>query len=376
MKIGIITLPLNFNYGGLLQAFALQKILRDMGHQPVCIDRPLYPKVSIDWTSIYSWYNLVCKYILHTKPYISFDKYLYDTYPIVTQYTEPFIKKYIERVSVSDFGCLSEDDFDMLMCGSDQIWRRKFHKKETDVYNSFLLFAKNWSVKRVSYAASFGSDEWEYNQHETKVCKKLISLFDAVSVREISGVELCKSHFNISAMHVLDPTLLLSAEDYIRILGITDYPKPSGNLLTYILDENDIKCNIVEKIEKEKKLKSFVVNSKAEDYRSKIENRIQPSVESWLKGFYDADFVITDSFHACVFSILFKKQFAVIINKRRGASRIVSLLGLLDLEDRILDEDEWNDKLLKLKEVDYNFIEPQLDNLRHNSIAFLKKALS
>ena len=110
----------------------------------------------------------------------------------------------------------------------------------------------------------------------------------------------------------------------------------------------------------------FRVNAKS-DINLPIENRIAPSVEQWLRGFYDAEFVVTDSFHACVFSILFNKPFLVVGNQKRGLSRFVSLLGMFGLEDRLITDMNINNVLFS-KVIDYMPINNLLNELKQKSI--------
>lgn len=168
----------------------------------------------------------------------------------------------------------------------------------------------------------------------------LLKKFDAVSVRESNGVELCKKHFDIDAIQVLDPTMLISNEEYCNIFREANTPKSKGTLLNYVLDENEEICNLIKELSIKMKLLPFALNNLFENDDTKpLEMRIKSSVETWLRGFYDAEFVITDSFHACVFSILFKKQFVVIGNRKRGMARFESLLNMFGLEDRLVSAD-------------------------------------
>ena len=121
-----------------------------------------------------------------------------------------------------------------------------------------------------------------------------------------------------------------------------------------------------------KKLQPFRVGSKTENIHASIEERIQPPLEDWLRGFYYAEFIITDSFHACVFSILFKKQFIVAENKQRGLSRIKSLLECLGIEDRIVDQ---NFDVDSISLIDYESVYKRLEEMRTSSYEFLKKAV-
>lgn len=330
MRIGIITQPLRYNYGGLLQNFALQTILTQMGHEVITLDG----EVKTTKTKKYVFYNFLKKafslFVDKDGRFLHIWKHEFTT-DILSKNTRCFIDKYIK---VKKIGHPKEVDYDALIVGSDQVWRPSY----SNLDEAFLSFAKKWKkVKRVAYAASFGSEVWEYSEEETIKCKRLVSLFDAVSVREKSGVTLCKNFFGIDALHVLDPTLLLFKEDYFKILSLDCIKKSDGNLFYYFLDPNNLKIDLLQKAEKELGLKAFTVNSKVEDTTASLENRIQPPVEKWLRAFIDASFVVTDSFHGCVFSLIFNKPFMVIANSKRGRSRFESLLEMTHQQFRLID---------------------------------------
>lgn len=334
MKIGILTLPLHTNYGGILQAYALQTVLERMGHEVVVIDthdiRPNPP--------FHVLLKRFIKKILGRKIRV-FEEHRYNAmFPIISQYTQPFIEEYIHRRVVNSLFDLQNTDFDALVVGSDQIWRPMYFTSlfNTSIKNAYLDFACKWNIKRIAYAASFGTDNWEYSIKQTKICGELLRLFDYVSVRERSGIQLCRNNFNVDAIHVLDPTMLLDAADYIRLFEVSNTPKSSGTLLSYILDTTPDKQKLIEKITIKKGYIPFCVNSRIEEWDAPIQECIQPPVEEWLRGFYDAEFVVTDSFHACVFSILFNKPFIVIGNEGRGIARFESLLKTFGLEERLV----------------------------------------
>lgn len=202
----------------------------------------------------------------------------------------------------------------------------------------------------------------------------LLKKFDAVSVRESNGVELCKKHFDIDAIQVLDPTMLISNEEYCNIFREANTPKSKGTLLNYVLDENEEICNLIKKLSIKMKLLPFALNNLFENDDTKpLEMRIKSSVETWLRGFYDAEFVITDSFHACVFSILFKKQFVVIGNRKRGMARFESLLNMFGLEDRLVSADV---NVIDLPIINYDLVYDKLNVLKKNSLSFLERALN
>ena len=333
MKIAILTLPLHTNYGGILQAYALQTVLERMGHEACLIEERRKPLRLPLWRASLAYGKRILKNLTgHSCP-IFYEQKINRETPIVSQYTERFIEKYLKRRIVETFSDVKETDFDAIVVGSDQIWRPKyFHGRE----HAYLDFTAGWQLKRLAYAASFGTDEWEYTLNQAKRCGELLRQFDAVSVREDSGVNLCRTYFGVEAQHVLDPTMLLSVNDYIRLFKEAGTPASKGDLLCYILDETPEKEALINRVAKEKHLKPFRVNSRAGIYNAPLRERIQPPVEQWLRGFYDADFVITDSFHACVFSIIFNKPFLVVGNTKRGMTRFESLLGMFGFEDRLI----------------------------------------
>lgn len=337
MRIGILTLPLHTNYGGILQAYALQTVLERMGHEVHVIEEKRRP-LSIPIQNMpFCYGKRIVKNIIGRKCPIFYEQKYNCEQPIIRQNTDKFIKKYIHIAEYDDFSDIKESEYDAIVVGSDQVWRPRYFGIN-QIENAYLKFAEGWNIKRISYAASFGTDEWEYNSKQTSECGRLLRMFDAVSVREDSGVDLCKRYFGVEAQHVLDPTMLLNKEDYIKLFTDANTPKSKGNLLCYILDETEEKKALIKCIADEKGLIPFNVKSQSDDINSPVSERIQPPLEQWLRGFYDADFVVTDSFHACVFSILFNKPFIVYGNKGRGMSRFYSFLKIFGIEHTLLTD--------------------------------------
>ena len=242
------------------------------------------------------------------------------------------------------------------------------------IENAYLEFAKEWRIKRIAYAASFGTEEWEYTEKQTKSCATQLKKFNAVSVRESSAVQLCNDNFGVKAEHVLDPTMLLSKEDYIKLFKDYNAAQSDGNLFCYILDEGEEKKSIVDCVVKEKGLQPFYVNSRYEDLDAPLEERIQQPIEKWLRAFYDAEFVITDSFHACVFSIIFNKPFIVYGNKERGMARFESLLTLFELEDRLVYSTCEVKKVLQTP-INWERVNSIHKQIKEKSLSFLRKSL-
>ncbi len=376
MRIGILTLPLHTNYGGILQAYALQTVLERMGHQVVVFDTPNKMPLPPLWKIPLTFAKRLFLKSMGRIDRIFIEKYNNQIRPVIAKEIQPFVDERIHRKVLTNFSTLEAHEFDAIVVGSDQIWRSIYfvplwlwQKME----KAYLSFTKGWNIKRISYAASFGTDKWEYNEEQTLHSKEALQMFDAVSVREENGVKLCKQYFEVDAIHVLDPTMLLDANDYIELFKQKQTPKSRGNLLNYVLDETDEIKNLIQKVASENKMIPFAVNNPYENDDTKpLNQRIKPSVETWLRGFYDADFVITDSFHACVFSIIFKKQFIVVGNKERGMARFASLLKMFGLEERLVDE---KFDIKTLQPIDYDKVYNLYGQLRERSLHFLSENL-
>lgn len=374
MNIGVISLPLHNNFGGILQAYALQKVLIDLGHNAVLIGKSRYVSLG-PWYIKYPIYikNALLKYIMRQKVVVKPDVEINKTTRAIAQYTEPFVDKYIKRIYTRDFSNIKKKIFDAFVIGSDQVWRPRYFGPRIE--NAYLDFAKDWDVKRIAYAASFGTDEWEYNDEQTANCATLLKKINAVSVRESSATKLCNDKLGTDAQHVLDPTMLLEKEDYIKLFEDAGTNKSDGNLFCYILDESTEKAIIIDSVAKRKGLTPFHVNSKYDDPNAPIEKRIQEPVEKWLRAFYDAEFVITDSFHACVFSIIFNKPFIVYGNKERGMARFESLLTLFELEDRLVSSPDDVNKVLQAT-IDWDRVNSIRKQMKEKSLSFLTKNLN
>lgn len=365
MKIAILTQPLYTNYGGILQCYALQTVLAHMGHKVQVLTKPPYG------CSYYIIYPLaVCKRLFKRFVLGKKNAIFKAPYQIIRQHTDRFIHKYIchyyKKIWDSDIA----SRFDAIIVGSDQVWRPKYSQP---IEEAFLSFLGDADIKRIAYAASFGVDYCEYTDEQRKRCTSLLKKFNAVSIRESSGIRLCQEYFDTKAIQVLDPTLLLSADDYKVLIKKGKTQSPKGNMLVYILDRTKKKEDLVERIAREKGLTPFWMSSDVDDDTLPLEQRIKMPVEQWLRSFDDAEFVLTDSFHGCVFSIIFRKQFLAMGNKERGLSRFQSLLALFSLQDRlILSPDEYK---RNLPLIDYNQVQTRLHILQNQSLSFLKTNL-
>lgn len=375
MKIGILSLVLHNNYGGILQAYALQTVLERMGHEVVVLNK----EFSIRQVSPQVILKRFIKKLLGRDVIVFSERKTKREAPIVNKNLLDFRKKYIHEVYLNQLKDAANLKLDCIVVGSDQVWRPKYFKEQwkEPMENAFLSFTRDWTIKRVSYAASFGTDSWEYTDFETDKIRESVKPFNAISVRESSGIQLLRKYLNVDSELVLDPTLLLSKNDYINLFKISNVKQSSGNLLVYLLDPTIKQKEIIKNIEESKRLSSFSVNRRGISPTAPIEQRILPSIESWLRGFYDAELIVTDSFHACVFSIIFGKPFVVFGNKKRGMSRFESLLSKFCLSACLIDENvDMNEISAIINQVDFSKVEKLLEQERVTSQKFLYKALT
>ena len=356
MKIGIVTQPLYNNYGGLLQNFALQQVLKSLGHEPKTID--FVGRVSFTRYLLSTCKQLLISVLKFRRPQIR-------PYVAIPTFRNPimadFVNNHIDRTRIVHSytkKIVNEEHFDAVISGSDQVWRPIYNMYIEDMY---LKFVPN-SIKKIAYAASFGVDTWEYNAEQTETCAKYVKRLDAISVREATGVELCKTHLDVNAEHVLDPTILAGAEAYGPLLK--ENTEEQDYLFAYILDITPEKKAYVESMAKSKGLKLII---RGADKNATL------SVEDWLSMIANSSMVVTDSFHGTVFSILFHRDFYSIVNVERGGTRFASLLSPLGLEHRMGDVSQLT--LTEPSPIDWQQVDKILDKHRQDSVNFLTNAL-
>ena len=361
MKIGILTQPLQANYGGLLQNYALQQTLIRAGHEVETIDwgcpkslRAELYRMKLQFLA--TWFQSQYPEVRYQPS----KKELATIWRNTNHFIDAYLNHTVPMHSLKEFRHQANiGKYDAFVVGSDQCWRPCYN---SFLSSMFLEFANDMDVKRISYAASFGTDKWEFSPQQTAVCASLAQKFDLVTVREDSGVTLCKDYLGVDAVHVLDPTMLLSKEDYIQIIEKEQEPKSDGTLFNYILDPDAKKSTFIDKVAQENGLKVFQVLPKCQaetrtrkDVKSRIDDCVFPGVSTWLRAFMDAEMTVVDSFHGMVFSIIFNKPFWVIGNAHRGMSRFTSLLKVFHLENRLLDASGLDDVDL-LQSIDWESV--------------------
>lgn len=369
MKIALVIFRIGPSHGSILQTYALYRTLYKMGHEVSILNRQhkmsIYRKLKNIIARIKG--RILNSYkgpVFYTKDYSSLSMRELNTF--IQKYLKSNLLTFSTRKELNNIVDLN---FDCYIVGSDQTWRPKYVH---DVKYYFLDFLPiNSSAKRIAYAPSFGTSEWEFSPKLTKECKEYLSKFSAVSVREDAGVILCKKYFNIQALHVLDPTFLLAQKDYLCLIHKISC-KNSPTLAFSILDNSELAVRIVQKVCFNLNIKPYQINA---SHKSTVKNWIEPGIEKWLEGILQSKFVVTDSFHATVFAIIFNKPFITIVNVSRGSSRILSLLTMFGLENRMVDSiDQVSDKLL-YDTIDWDVVNRIIEKERNKSINWLKEAL-
>ena len=398
MKVAIVTLQLHTNYGGVLQAFALQRIIENLGNEVEIIQ---LGEILPEPRGMNALRRILTrsfrKYVLGQRGVEIFrERRINGEFPIVGVEFVRFFREYMNIRHVSSFNEIGSDDYDAFVVGSDQVWRPEYNPNLLHSYLDFTWadagrhdgsapaeaadgMSGGWNVRRLAYAVSFGSDVWEYPKALTRRARRLAARFDALSFRELSGVENAGKHLGVSSETVLDPAMLFDADEYVGLIRLRkgqcrgrrkDFSPPL-EILEYILDRTADTEALVTRLEGQLAMPARRFLTANPRGRGEISLRVQPSVESWISGICGASYVITDSFHACVFSILFHRPFAVVGNRGRGLSRIEWLLGQLGLESRFVG----NGDSLPGQDMGWDDVDARLDRLRSESMDFLKKNL-
>jgi polysaccharide pyruvyl transferase WcaK-like protein len=284
-------------------------------------------------------------------------------------------KRITSEIQLRDY--FFRNKFEAVIVGSDQVWRPMYSPSILNFYLDFLNDIDSKPI-RVAYAASFGVSEWEYPEDVTEKCRPLIKKFDAVSVREKSAVDLCKSKLGITSDWVVDPTLLLDPSDYEELIDQEAENPQKSLVLSYILDVSKDKQQIATAVAEILQTDVFHIKpgkSISEVRSNDLGQCIYPKVETWLRSFRDAKFVVTDSFHGTVFAILFNRPFVAVGNSKRGMARFESLLSMFGLEHRLVElEDDITSDLIN-EVIDWDKVNGLRERFACESKLFLKNHL-
>lgn len=355
MKIGIITFHRAINYGAVLQAYALKRKIEELGAAASVIDY-INPKDEkgyklIQTSNLKSFVSSLLKYVFRKKKDIKFinfrNKYLDLTSEIKTKETLQSLN----------------NQFDIFITGSDQVWNYNI----TGGDMSYLLDFANIG-KRNSYAASFGVVNIE--EKYKKRYSDLLNSFTNIAVRENAGAKIIREICHKKVPVVLDPTLLLDEVEWEKIAK--PY-KEDKYILIYLLEPSKEIYKMAEKLAEGFNLKIIVISVDFRSYKfsKKYNCVLTAGPEEFLGLFMNAEYVLTNSFHGTVFSIIFNKKLIVDYLKDKGRNtRLENILHLFNLENRVLKNDNYS---MLCKDINYENVNVILNNERKKSINYLKK---
>ena len=328
MSIVILTHPFFGNYGGMLQAYAMQKALACVDlDSSVCryYDYPTLPFLKEVARRLLSGIReaLACFIPRFARKKVSQIHFYRNG--------AQFLKRYMKSLSYEE-SCRSGRAW---VVGSDQVWRAEYVTHWGGLPFFFLAdVPADVRSKSIAYAASFGTEKWSGTEEDAKVCAPLLSEFRAVAVREHSGINICRDQLGVAAVQMPDPTMLLSTEDYNELIAKEKTWKPNSEYIAaYILDRTAAKdsllaeCSGMEQAEVQHLLPQATAKKRRDRY--------PVSVAQWLRLIRDSKYFVTDSFHGCVFAIIFNKPFVCLGNESRGSARFDSLLRAFGLQGRL-----------------------------------------
>jgi len=351
MKIALLTFSKEINYGAELQCFAMKKVLEKMGHKVEVIDIQLKPLK-------FSRFNTLIHYP---------EKVLFSSF--WNKYIKDFTRKYTSEQDI----LTTPPQADVYIVGSDQVWNPEITTRLAPLVY-FFNFVKD-GKKKIAYAASFGFEHWTDEALKPQVFH-LIRQFEAVSVRESEGENICRETFGIDAVTVCDPTQLLEASDYECICGPFVEKKRTTNILYWKQIRNnrveEAVCDFADSIGRRVLKICDLRMSK------RCINRPFVSIKKWLDCIRYSDFIISDSFHCLSFCLIFKRPFVIIYDLKTRGNRIRGLLGLLGLQRRIVSSaDELKERLPVIfnEDIDFKTVSQILKEKKIFSMKFISNSL-
>lgn len=364
MRIGILSRHSVANYGSLLQAYALQTVIEKLGYEAININ---YTPIGEVGGNLAKTLSNVSRWSKNPITKLLFFLYQYPscshTFSKFKMYRKEYLKETKEYHSTNE---LSKDlpNVDLFCTGSDQVWNVLYDNKIDDTYFfDFLPPEKN----RIAFSASFGGNSFSNN--DINKYMGYLNNYDFISVREDSGVKILRE-YDIKGIQVLDPTLLLSSEDWEKKLPIKE--KKKDFILIYQLRPNKKFDDYAKQLSKKTGLKLVRISTMYFQRFKCGEFHYLPKPEEFLWYIKNATYLLTDSFHGTCFAINFNTQFIEILPGRFNA-RNRSLLKIMGVENRILAD--YDNLDLCNNKIDYRIINDRLKKLKEDSIEVLKQNL-
>lgn len=387
MKIGIVTFVKCDNYGAELQAYALQWKLNQLGYDAELID---LQKIEKDLASnassilpaiknrfkVYGWKapfeigKLVVDVLQRKLAAKKNESNAEEKHKLFLDFFDKFIRHSNRYYTIEEIRQATDLPYDVYIAGSDQIWNY-MHNDNLDVY--FLEFAKEFGARRISYAASISAASIPAKYQDEY--RNLLKNIQYLSVRELHGAKLIKELTGRDVEVVLDPTLLVTSEEWQN--NVAKNPLSGEKyVLVYTLSGSKYIQELCDNIAG--RLGCKVVNMKInfrKDDSGKMTDLFDLGPQEWVGLISGASYVVTDSFHGTAFSINFNKPFTTLVNPVSNMnSRVLSILKIMGLEDRIIYDDGTR-KMPKELYVDYTEVNKRMEEWRQKSLSFIKKSL-
>lgn len=362
MRIGIVTFHCAYNFGSALQTWALKRQLERMGHEARVVD---YRGADFEQYRLIQAHSP--KALLASLVFYGPNRRRRDSF-------ERFISERLAptaRYGVDDEARMAAElpgEFDCFICGSDQIWNLDCTCGPVGPY--FLSFAGD--ARRVAYAPSLSHTSFEehnFGPAQREQIAVWLGRFSAVSVREAVTAPLYQPLCPVPIEACVDPTLLLGAADYEGLA--TETPDAAGTLFVYMLEKNPQLVAYAGRLARELGLTVSYVSKRPLSFGVPARNYYGAGPSEFLGLVRDAAAVVTNSFHATVFSLLFGTPFQTFVTERSGA-RMRELLGELGEQSHLVDRSVLEEPTAVPAET----LAPRLGKLRSRSLGFLDRALA
>lgn len=335
-KVNLLTIHYGKCYGAVMQTYATCRLLEEAGHS-VCVINLIQPSQRNKWKTFEYWKDSIREFQFWI-----------------------FKKKYFSKLTNKAYSIKEIDlpEADVTVVGSDQVWNRDI----TGCFGKtfFLDFVEDG--RKVALSSSFGKETWVEDKKYTEEVGHLLSQFNALSVREASGVDIVKNIMRLEAINLPDPTLGYGKFDMLLLNN-----KPLHLVFPFLLLNNDEQKGMANHIANELGVPLFK--------HTAISCRLFNGPRHWLTRIKNSDYIITDSFHGLALSILFEKQFFVFCASKKKFTRLRSLLNLLSLNDRYIESIEDFDKRkeILMKPIDYSQINKIIKREQERYLTFVQK---
>lgn len=364
MRFGTVSYNIycNFtNYGSALQTWALHQAVKKVGHTPVLVD--YCPDILADKDPLnpykYMWdqdteSKRMVRMILPAirENYQKFDRF----------YHECFLRTAKKYTSQNFNSVVSDENLDGFICGSDTIFCPDEFGFDDGYYANYPIMKGN----SVSYAASFGDPH--FTEETYSILNERIKNFKALGIRENLMIPYLLRHAEVPVQRTIDPTLLLSAKEYEEITAPKMKREPY--LLLYTRRHTPKMEAYAEKVALEKGWKIVDISLRAVNAERGHEMAYDAGVEEFLSLVKHAEFIVTNSFHGMIFSVQFKRPFAI-FTREQCNNKIQEILQLFGISNRMLITGEES-----LGEINYDAVHERIEKARKNSMAFLAEELN